>query len=140
VFICICLVSSLSTNPSHTLIIMLRLIQTDKCPHLINKVKTIINSHTRNFFGKRGWVFIISRGNGRGITKNKNKKKLREIYCTADNVLDIAPNLNIPGGRTQVVGPLWALSKIQTSCSSGQGQVQIQRSLSTCNCNCTYRV
>jgi len=108
-----------------------------ECPHLINKVKTIINSHPRNFFGKRGWVFIISRGNGRGITKKKKKKKkLWEIYCTADSVLDIAPNLNLPGGRTQVVVPLWALSKIQTSCSSGLGLVQIQRFLSaiaTCN-------
>jgi hypothetical protein len=58
---------------------MLRLIQTDKCPHLINKVKTIINSHPRNFFGKRGWVFIIFRGNGRGITKKKKKKKKKKL-------------------------------------------------------------
>jgi len=133
VFICICLVSSLSTNPSHALIIMLRLIQTDRCPHLINKVKTIINSHTRNFFGKRGWVFIISRGNGRGITKKKGKYIAPQ---TVSLIVDIAPNLNLPGGRTQVVGPLWALSKIQTSCSSGLGLVQIQRlpsAIATCN-------
>jgi hypothetical protein len=58
---------------------MLRLIQTDKCPHLINKVKTIINSHPRNFFGKRGWVFIISRGNGRGITKKKKQNSGKYI-------------------------------------------------------------
>jgi hypothetical protein len=53
-------------------------------------------------------------------------------------ILHLISNLNLPGGRTQVVGPLWALSKIfkLVAALGRPGLVQIQRLLSaiaTCN-------